>query len=288
MSSCSVRWRARRPLMKRRKRSGQETSIPRRPTRRKYWPNSLAVAVGICDEKKWKKPMTYLETSNADSYEAATELEERISQLTEQLQLKGHQVKELETNMEEVTGAKYIAKQLFICDEKKWKKPMTYLETSNADSYEAATELEERISQLTEQLQLKGHQVKELETNMEEMKGPLLTELQQKVEETEMLKMELQMLETERVRLSLVEEKLMDVLQLLQQLRDLNISKRALGKILLNTLESCHDPQHGKANLFEVLDTLYHELTACEILQSQPLEKAQSRQSLSNPLVISC
>lgn len=44
----------------------------------------------------------------------------------------------------------------------------------------------------------------------------------------------------------------------------------------------------GKAHLFEVLDTLYQELTACELLQSQPLEKAQSCQSLSNPLVISC
>lgn len=54
-----------------------------------------------------------------------------------------------------------------------------------------------------------------------QMKGPLLGELQEKVEETEVLKMELQMLETERVRLSLVEEKLLDVLQLLQQLRDL-------------------------------------------------------------------
>ncbi|NXW66565.1 EFCC1 protein, partial [Eurystomus gularis] len=114
-------------------------------------------------------------------------------------------------------------------------------------------------------------------------------ELQQKVEETELLKMELQMLETERVRLSLVEEKLMDVLHLLQQLRDLNVSKRALGKILLSTLESCRDPQpEGKAHLFEVLDTLYHELTACELLQSQPLDKAQSHQSMSNPLVISC
>ncbi|NWU89056.1 EFCC1 protein, partial [Upupa epops] len=113
-------------------------------------------------------------------------------------------------------------------------------------------------------------------------------ELQQKVEETELLKMELQMLETERVRLSLVEEKLMDVLQLLQQLRNLNISKRALGKILLSTLESCYDPQPGKAHLFEVLDTLYHELTACKLLQRQPLEEAPSCQSLSNPLVISC
>ncbi|XP_040538039.1 EF-hand and coiled-coil domain-containing protein 1 isoform X2 [Gallus gallus] len=174
------------------------------------------------------------------------------------------------------------------CDEKKRKKLLTYLETSSVDGYEAAVELEEHISQLSEQLELKGEEVKKLETNMEEMKGSLLTELQQKVEETEMLKMELQMLETERVRLSLVEEKLMDVLQLLQQLRDLNISKRALGKILLSTLESCHDPQHGKAHLFEVLDTLYRQLTACELLQSQPLEKAQSRQSLSNPLVISC
>ncbi|XP_014816855.1 PREDICTED: EF-hand and coiled-coil domain-containing protein 1-like isoform X1 [Calidris pugnax] len=175
------------------------------------------------------------------------------------------------------------------CDEKMWKKLMSYLESTNRDGYDTApAELTERVAQLPEQLELKGHQVKKLETNVEELKGPLRGELQQKVEETELLKMELQMLETERVRLSLVEEKLMDVLQLLQQLRDLNVSKRALGKILLSTLESCRDPQPGKAHLFEVLDTLYRELTACELLQSQPMEKAQSRQSLANPLVISC
>ncbi|XP_075795848.1 EF-hand and coiled-coil domain-containing protein 1 isoform X2 [Pelodiscus sinensis] len=161
--------------------------------------------------------------------------------------------------------------------------------STNKDDHENATvELAERITKLTEQLERKGHEVKKLETNMKEMKGPLLGELQQKVEETELLKMELQMLETERVRLSLVEEKLMDVLQLLQQLQDLSISKRALGKILLSTLDSCRAPQHGKDHILEVLDTLYHELAACELLQSKPLEKAQSHQSLSNPLVISC
>ncbi|KAL0181099.1 hypothetical protein M9458_023505, partial [Cirrhinus mrigala] len=53
------------------------------------------------------------------------------------------------------------------------------------------------------------------------MRDALVQELQQKAEETELLHLELQMLETERVRLSLVEEKLMDVLQLLQQLREL-------------------------------------------------------------------
>lgn len=48
-----------------------------------------------------------------------------------------------------------------------------------------------------------------------------MQELQHRAEKTELLQMELQMLETERVRLSLVEEKLVDILQLLQQLRDL-------------------------------------------------------------------
>ncbi|XP_071611535.1 EF-hand and coiled-coil domain-containing protein 1 [Heliangelus exortis] len=172
------------------------------------------------------------------------------------------------------------------CDEKLWEKLMFHLEASSSDGQEL--ELAERIPQLTEQPELKGHQGKKLETNMEELKSPLLGELQQKAEETELLKMELQMLETERVRLSLVEEKLLDVLQLLQQLRDLNISKRALGKILLSTLESCHDPQPGKAHLFEVLDTLYQELRACELFQRQPAEKVQGQQSLANPLVISC
>ncbi|XP_005531881.2 PREDICTED: EF-hand and coiled-coil domain-containing protein 1 [Pseudopodoces humilis] len=171
------------------------------------------------------------------------------------------------------------------CDEKSWRNPLSYLESTDGKD---PVELPGRISPLTEQTELKGHQEKKLETNMEEVKGPVLGELQQKVEEAEGLKMELQMLETERVRLSLVEEKLMDVLQLLQQLRDLNISKRALGKILLSTLESCRDPQPGKAQLLEVLNTLQQELAACELLHKQPMEQAQSPRALSNPLVISC
>lgn len=46
-------------------------------------------------------------------------------------------------------------------------------------------------------------------------------ELQRKVGENESLRQELQMVEAERVRLSLLEEKLEDVLGLLQRLRDL-------------------------------------------------------------------
>uniref|UniRef100_A0A6I8NAW8 EF-hand domain-containing protein n=1 Tax=Ornithorhynchus anatinus TaxID=9258 RepID=A0A6I8NAW8_ORNAN len=130
------------------------------------------------------------------------------------------------------------------CDDKTAKKLMTYFGNFSSNEHEnAIVELMEKITKLTKQLEWKGHEAKKLETNMEETS--LLGQLQHKVEEAELLKMELQMLETERVRLSLVEEKLMDVLQLLQQLQDLNISKRALGKMLLSTLESCRDPQHA-------------------------------------------
>ncbi|XP_069500058.1 EF-hand and coiled-coil domain-containing protein 1 [Ambystoma mexicanum] len=175
------------------------------------------------------------------------------------------------------------------CDDKMVKKLISYFGSSSSDGQKTAlVELVERIAKLTEQLELKEQEVTSLESDMDEMKGPLLAELQQKVEETELLKLELQMLETERVRLSLVEEKLLDVLQLLQELRHLNISKRALGKILLSTLESCCDSQHGKAHITEILDTLFQELTACELLTSKPLGEAPSHPSLSNPLVISC
>ncbi|KAM6468111.1 EF-hand and coiled-coil domain-containing protein 1 isoform 2-T2 [Liasis olivaceus] len=67
-----------------------------------------------------------------------------------------------------------------------------------------------------------------------------------------------------------------------------NISKRTLGKILLNTLESCCDSQHGKPPIVEVLDALYQELAACKLTGNKSLEKTPGHQSLSSSLVISC
>ncbi|XP_038553368.1 EF-hand and coiled-coil domain-containing protein 1 isoform X2 [Micropterus salmoides] len=172
------------------------------------------------------------------------------------------------------------------CDYRAFKKLMSnFGSLRNEASCSAVVELLERVTTLHKQLELKESQA---EIDMDQMKDSLLQELQQKAEETELLQMELQMLETERVRLSLVEEKLVDILQLLQQLRDLNVSRRSLGKILLSTLESCSDPQHGKAHILEVLNALYHELAACEILSTGgSLERTQSQQSL-NALLISC
>ncbi|XP_049894736.1 EF-hand and coiled-coil domain-containing protein 1 isoform X2 [Epinephelus moara] len=105
------------------------------------------------------------------------------------------------------------------CDDKAFKKLMSkYGSWRSEESCSAVVELLERVTKLHKQLELKESQV---EIDMDQMKDSLVQELQQKAVETELLQMELQMLETERVRLSLVEEKLVDILQLLQQLRDL-------------------------------------------------------------------
>ncbi|XP_028854078.1 EF-hand and coiled-coil domain-containing protein 1 isoform X2 [Denticeps clupeoides] len=176
------------------------------------------------------------------------------------------------------------------CDEKAVKRLLSHFgDARSEESHSAVLELLEKVTRLNKQLELREGQARKAEMDMDQMKDALVQELQQKAEETELLHMELQMLETERVRLSLVEEKLMDVLQLLRQLRDLNVSRRSLGKILLSTLQSCSDPQHGKAHILEVLNALCHELAACEILSGSPaLERTQSHQSLSNVLLISC
>ncbi|XP_047390419.1 EF-hand and coiled-coil domain-containing protein 1 isoform X2 [Sciurus carolinensis] len=132
------------------------------------------------------------------------------------------------------------------------------------------------------QLEAQGFSGKTLVTPMQEAE-------RQKGAEIEHLRLELQMVETERVRLSLLEEKLVDVLQLLQRLLDLNISKRALGKILLSTLDAWRNPaQEGSPGPSAILDALHQALAGCELLQRQPPGQASSNPAPANPLLISC
>lgn len=170
------------------------------------------------------------------------------------------------------------------CDDQTAKKLLTYCSHfSSADHARALGELEARVAMLVEQLGTQGCSGKTLGTPGEE------AELQQKVDENEHLRLELQMVEAERVRLSLLEEKLVDVLQLLQRLRDLNISKRALGKILLSTLDACRDPAHeGTSGPLAILDALHQALAGCELLQKEPSVPASAGPALTNSLLISC
>ncbi|XP_063796658.1 EF-hand and coiled-coil domain-containing protein 1 [Pseudophryne corroboree] len=169
------------------------------------------------------------------------------------------------------------------CEDKKIRRLL-----SDVDHRDMSVLLVERITRLTEELTVKEQEMRDLEMMMEEMKEPFIEELERKDEEIELLRIDLQMLETERVRLSLIEEKLLDVLQLLQQLRDLEIPRQELGRVLLNTLAMSSEAQHGTEHVFEVLDMLQHELSVCELLQRQHEKKSNKGQSLANSLAISC
>ncbi|KAM9324462.1 EF-hand and coiled-coil domain-containing protein 1 [Gastrophryne carolinensis] len=174
------------------------------------------------------------------------------------------------------------------CDVRRLQKLLSNIGSNCIDYSNIPFLLAEGVSRLTEELTNKEKEMKDLEMLMEEMKVPFIEELDRKDEELEVLRIDLQMLETERVRLSLFEEKLLDVLELLQQLRDLGISNQELGRVLLNTLEMCREPQHGKEHLFEVLDTLRHQLSVCDLLRHQQENKDNKAPSLANSLVISC
>ncbi|XP_061115022.1 EF-hand and coiled-coil domain-containing protein 1-like [Conger conger] len=103
-------------------------------------------------------------------------------------------------------------------------------------------------------------------------------------EEVEVLRMEVRMVETERVRLSLLEEKLTDALTLLLQLRAKDISRRALGTIFMDTLDVCSKAGHGPAHGLQVVDALCQELLTCELLE----EGAGPKPGATSPLLISC
>ncbi|XP_041083350.1 EF-hand and coiled-coil domain-containing protein 1-like [Polyodon spathula] len=128
------------------------------------------------------------------------------------------------------------------------------------------------------------------ESELEKLLCSTGKDLQLQEEEAEMLRMELQMVETERVRLSLLEEKLADALTLLLQLRAQNISRRALGKILLDTLDLCSKAGHGPSHSPVVLDTLCQQLLSSELLAAEPAGQAGPEQpcSTTNSLIISC
>ncbi|KAK2091350.1 hypothetical protein P7K49_030634 [Saguinus oedipus] len=105
------------------------------------------------------------------------------------------------------------------CDDQTAEKLMTYFgHFGGADHARTLGELEACVAMLETKLNVITRQA-----SVATAKPSSEAELQQKVEENEHLRLELQMVETERVRLSLLEEKLVDVLQLLQRLRDLEL-----------------------------------------------------------------
>ncbi|XP_029907132.1 EF-hand and coiled-coil domain-containing protein 1 [Myripristis murdjan] len=104
----------------------------------------------------------------------------------------------------------------------------------------------------------------------------------------------------ERRCLTLLEETLTDALTLLLQLRNKNESCRALGRILMDTLDMCSRSGHGPSQVLQVADALCVQLSSSDLLRDQAddegakrtekhLAPSASRQTSSiNPLLISC
>ncbi|XP_070559275.1 EF-hand and coiled-coil domain-containing protein 1-like [Ptychodera flava] len=124
--------------------------------------------------------------------------------------------------------------------------------------------------ELMEQLEKSEETRLATEEEMEEMKADLFQEIQLRIQDCEVLQYELQTLETERVRLSLVEETLMEIVALLRELRTMKMSRRSLGKIVMDTIEICHygnrdmEPEHDVRNF---VNCLHKQLIHCDLLQ---------------------
>ncbi|XP_060925283.1 EF-hand and coiled-coil domain-containing protein 1 [Limanda limanda] len=106
----------------------------------------------------------------------------------------------------------------------------------------------------------------------------------------------------EKTRLSLLEEKLTAALTLLLQLRNKNMSRRVLGKIVMDALDVCNRAGDGRSRVLQVADALCLHLSSSDLLgdggdnggrgrdsREKLLVTSPGRRTSSpNPLLISC
>ncbi|XP_059185809.1 EF-hand and coiled-coil domain-containing protein 1 [Centropristis striata] len=105
----------------------------------------------------------------------------------------------------------------------------------------------------------------------------------------------------EKTRLSLLEDKFTDALTLLLQLRNKNVSRGALGKIVMDTLDVCSRSGDGPAQVLQAADALCVRLSSRDLLVNGADDEAgESRDTAAcltpagcqrgtiNPLLISC
>ncbi|XP_073682381.1 EF-hand and coiled-coil domain-containing protein 1 [Garra rufa] len=102
-------------------------------------------------------------------------------------------------------------------------------------------------------------------------------------------------LESLRVYHSLLEERLTDTLTLLLQIPHKKVSRRILGKILINTLDLCTRKSHDCTPVVQVVDTLCRQFLSSDLLDGGEEVSVGSRPSVtsghrnrSNSLLMSC
>ncbi|KAI8511739.1 calcium ion binding, partial [Branchiostoma belcheri] len=107
-----------------------------------------------------------------------------------------------------------------------------------------------------------------VEEQLNEFKSEVLMELHEKSTDIDKMQLELRCLETERVRLSIIEEKLIDILAVMRTLRLMQISRRSMGKLVLDSVNSSEKPQQDGEGVKEFLSAMYENLKHCDLLLS--------------------
>ncbi|XP_041639507.1 EF-hand and coiled-coil domain-containing protein 1 isoform X2 [Cheilinus undulatus] len=133
--------------------------------------------------------------------------------------------------------------------------------------------------------------------NQEQSEGSCCIDKDKPKEELEKTRLEE---EKEKTRLSLLEDKLTDALTLLLQLRNKNVSRRVLGKIVMDTLDVCSRSGDGPSQVLQVADALCVRLSSRDLFgNGADSEAGDSKEKLiipssgcqnstANSLLISC
>jgi len=100
-------------------------------------------------------------------------------------------------------------------------------------------------------------------------RNSLLEELLRKREDFGDISSDMQILEAERARLSLLEEKIKEVLVMLRALNSTNISPKTLGRLVLDAVERSVDPLNNEIQVFKFLNNLYNSARDYERLSTE-------------------
>ncbi|XP_067243896.1 EF-hand and coiled-coil domain-containing protein 1 [Chanodichthys erythropterus] len=133
--------------------------------------------------------------------------------------------------------------------------------------------------------------VSQSSAHSKEPKGRVwIPQAEERGNETE--KMKQKEVDSLRAHHSLLEERLTDALSLLLQIPHKRVSRRILGKILINTLDLCTRKSHDCTPVFQVVDTLCQQLLSSDLLDGGEEVSVGSRPShhpnTSSPILMSC
>lgn len=134
---------------------------------------------------------------------------------------------------------------------------------------------------LEEQVHWLRHQFLEAEQEWEQERRQLVEEVTQRQEDCQLMAGDIQHLEQEQQPLQLLHDRASSVVDVLQNLRQVNISPRALGRLVYDALEKTHDSSSpssscssssgGGQRAFRFLTCLQRAATGYERLSTESL-----------------